>query len=185
MKKIVYLLRKLSIKIKSALFGGKLKAGKAFHIGKHCSIIPCRGAAITIGNCFLSRDSFCLRAEGGGVISIGNKVFLNSNVSITARQSIYIGDGSVIGPNVVIVDHDHNYRGNNLQEEFVSAPVYIGDNVWIGANCVILRGAKIGDNSIIAAGTVVRGTIPDHSLCYQKRENVIKNVEFMETSKNV
>lgn len=52
----------------------------------------------------------------------------------------------------------------------------IGNNVWIGAGCIILRGAKIEDNCVIAAGTVVKGLVPHDCMCYQKRESNIISI---------
>jgi acetyltransferase-like isoleucine patch superfamily enzyme len=59
------------------------------------------------------------------------------------------------------------------KEHFLSSPVIIGDNVWVGANCVILRGTVIGDNCVIAAGSVVKGNVESNMLYYQER--TIKN----------
>ena len=57
-----------------------------------------------------------------------------------------------------------------------NSPVVIGDNVWCGCNVVILKGVKIGDNCVIAAGTVVNKDIPSNSMVYQERELVIKKI---------
>ena len=69
---------------------------------------------------------------------------------------------------MVVIDHDHNYRANGIYSgdnpEFISSPVIIGNDVWIGANVVILRGTEIGDNCVIAAGSVVKDIIPPNTL---------------------
>lgn len=101
----------------------------------------------------------------GGTINIGKHCFFNTNCSITSINKIVIGDECKFGNNIVIVDHDHNYKKLD-NREFISSPVTIGNNTWIGANCVILRGAQIGDNCVIAAGSVVKGIIPSSSLYY-------------------
>lgn len=85
-------------------------------------------------------------------------MFCNTNVSITAMKNITIGDNVRIANNVVIVDHDHDFQ-NNLSD-FISEDVIIGNDVWIGANAVILRGVHIGDHAVIAAGSVVNEDIP-------------------------
>lgn len=114
-----------------------------------------------------------------GVLEIGEGCYFNKNCSITALDHITIGSHCTFGQNVVIVDHDHNTKGSG--ERFLKAPIYIGDNSWIGANCVILKGVTIGKNSVIAAGTVVIGDVPENTILYQKRENIyrerIDNVE--------
>ena len=57
---------------------------------------------------------------------------------------------------------------------YTTAPVTIGNNVWLGAGVIVLKGVTIGDGSVIAAGTVVNRDIPDNSLVYNQRELVIK-----------
>ena len=82
----------------------------------------------------------------------------------------------ILSPNVQIYDHDHDYvcEGGIAKGKYITGPVEIGSNVWIGANCVILRGTKIGDNCVIGANSVVKGEIPANSVVYQKRENIMK-----------
>ncbi len=83
---------------------------------------------------------------------------------------IKIGDYCRLGNNVVIVDHDHNFKSQD--EEFLIGEITIGNRVWIGANCTILKGVHIGDDSVIAAGSVINKDVPAHTICYQKRETV-------------
>ena len=61
-------------------------------------------------------------------------------------------------------------NGNAFKEK----EVVIGNNIWIGANAIILRGAVIGDNAVIAAGTVVMGEVPANSVAYNRKELEIK-----------
>ena len=129
---------------------------------------------ISIDKNMHTRKNVSFRADGGNII-IGKNVFLNNNVSITSMDKIEICDGATIANNVVIIDHDHDYKN---MSGFLQESVYIGKRVWIGANCTILRGTHIGDDSVIAAGTVVKGTIPENSLCYQERHLTIKNLEI-------
>lgn len=72
---------------------------------------------------------------------------------------------------MLIYDHDHDFRAKNGLKElkYKTSPVEIGDNVWIGANTVILRGAKIGNNCVITASSVIKGEYPDNSIIVQKR----------------
>jgi len=104
----------------------------------------------------------------GGKLSIGMNCFFNTNCSITCLERIEIGNNCSFANNVVVVDHDHNYR-KMTGGAYLSSPVIIGDNVWVGANCVILRGTVIGDNCVIAAGSVVKGDVESNMLYYQKR----------------
>ena len=91
-------------------------------------------------------------------------------------NEIKIGDYCKFGNNLVIVDHDHNFKNN--YSEFVSSPIHIGNNVWCGANVTILRGTEIGDNCVIGAGTVVKGCFPANCIiCGSKGEIIRKQRE--------
>ena len=115
-----------------------------------------------------SRSNLHLFAHGGE-IRVGKHCFFNTNCSITSVDSIKIGDECKIGNNVVFVDHDHDYK-HISDKEFISSPITVGDNVWIGAGCIILRGSKIGNNSVIAAGSIVKGEVPANTVFVDKRE---------------
>lgn len=68
-------------------------------------------------------------------------------------------------------DHDHDFRGLEIMNgnKFKEAEIIIGNNVWIGANVTILKGTKIGDNAVIAAGSVLVGEVPENSVAYNKK----------------
>lgn len=91
---------------------------------------------------------------------------------VFCHEKIIIEEGVEFGPNVLIYDHDHDYKTNGgiKAGKFITAPVKIGKNSWIGANTVILRGTVIGENFVIAAGSVVKGNIPDGTVFVQKRQ---------------
>lgn len=110
----------------------------------------------------------------GGEILIDDYVFINRSGIIVAKNKISIGAHTKIGPNIVIYDHDHDFR-NNI-DKYVCSPVNIGKNVWIGANCTILKGVTIGDNCVIAAGTIITNDVPSNTLVYQKSELVKKHI---------
>ena len=106
-----------------------------------------------------------------GELMIGDHCFFNMNSSITCMQKIKIGDYCKFGNNLVIVDHDHNYHSK--EPEFISDEIVIGNRVWVGANVVILKGSKIGDDCVIAAGSIVNGSVPPNTVFYQKRNTEI------------
>ena len=113
-----------------------------------------------------------------GVLIISNGVFVNRNCQIIAHKSIKIGDNVCIGPNTVIMDHDHLFGKKGVEKKkFNSREIIIGDNVWIGANVVILKGVTIGNNAVIAAGSIVTKDVLSNTILIQRRENVLKNVE--------
>ncbi|MDO5733139.1 MAG: sugar O-acetyltransferase [Eubacteriales bacterium] len=91
----------------------------------------------------------------------GRAVYANFGLCLVDDSHIYVGDHTMIGPNVVIATAAHpicpDLRLKNLQ---YNLPVEIGRNCWIGASAVILPGVKIGDGSVIGAGSIVTRDIP-------------------------
>lgn len=165
----------------------KMGMNKLWHGGKFsgpmlCQLSPLseitfdRGGELRIGGGFKMRDGAKLRVRKGAVCSMGRNVSIGSFNVINCQKSITLGDDVVLSPNVQIYDHDHDYacEGGIKAMKYKTAAVEIGSNVWIGANCVILRGTKIGDNCVIGANTVVSGEIPANSVVYQERNTKIK-----------
>ncbi len=100
-------------------------------------------------------------------IELGDRVFVNRGALITARADIHIGDDVLVGPYVVINSGDHNY--SDLTQPIGSqghkpGPIMIGNDVWLGAHCVILRNVKVGDGAVVAAGAVVINDVPPRTL---------------------
>lgn len=131
-----------------------------------------KGSLLILKKNFRARNNVSFRIYNKGVVNIGKNCFFNDGCSINCQKNIEIGDNVIFGQNVMLFDHDHDYKHN--MNEFVKKDIVIGSNVWIGANCIILKGVTIGDNVVIAAGTVVNKNIESNMLVYTKKENVIK-----------
>jgi acetyltransferase-like isoleucine patch superfamily enzyme len=104
----------------------------------------------------------------GASLEIGHNVGM-SNCTIVCWKKIHIGDNVLIGGDVKIYDTDFHSlnayeRRTSINCHQTSAPVMIGNNAFIGAHSVILKGSKIGDNTIIGAGTVVSKIIPANEI---------------------
>ena len=126
-----------------------------------------KGSQIRIGSKFRSRNYISIKAYDKCRLNIGNSCFLNDGCSINCQKNITIGNNVMFGQNVLLFDHDHNYKEN--LKDFIRSPIVIGNNVWIGANCIILKGVKIGNNVVVAANTTVKENIPDNTLYYQNK----------------
>jgi acetyltransferase-like isoleucine patch superfamily enzyme len=125
---------------------------------------------IIIGKFVFIRKNVSIRIDSTGELILGDKVFINDNCNINCVKKISIGEKTKIAPNVCINDHDHNYKNLN-GDHLIRGEVTIGKNVWIGSNVVILRDTEIGDNAVIAAGSVVKGIVPSNTLFLNKRSN--------------
>lgn len=97
----------------------------------------------------------------GKNVHFGSWVYANFNLTLVDDTDIYVGDKVMFGPNVTVATAGHPIEPHlrDLQTQF-NIPVHIGNNVWIGANSVILPGVTIGDNTVIGAGSVVTKDIP-------------------------
>ena len=108
-------------------------------------------------------DSFTLfppfNTDFGKNITLGKTVFINSGCKFQDQGGITIGEGSLIGHNVVMATVNHGLSRNKRHWNF-PAPINIGKNVWIGSNVTILQGVTLGDDAVIAAGAVVTSDVP-------------------------
>lgn len=102
-------------------------------------------------------------------LTIGNDVGI-SGASICASSSIEIGDGCLIGANVVIIDSDMHpasgpgRRYGRNRDPRPSDRIVIGENVFIGTGAIVLKGSTIGSNATVGAGAVVNGEVPPGAL---------------------
>ncbi len=110
-------------------------------------------------NCYIEPP---LHANWGGKhVHFGNNVYANFGLTLVDDTHIYVGDGTMFGPNCVIATAGHpidpELRERQLQ---YNIPVHIGKNCWLGAGVLVMPGVTIGDNSVIGAGSVVTKDIP-------------------------
>lgn len=102
--------------------------------------------------------------------------YVNHYSKIFCRNQISIGENVVIAPEVIIRDSDqHQIIDPEGNKKPLSAPIQIGDHVWIGTRAVILKGVHIGSNVVIAAGALVTRDIPDNCLAVGVPAKVIKS----------
>jgi len=99
------------------------------------------------------------------VLRIGDRCVIGRGSHVVAHHSLVIGDDVFTGPYVYITDQNHSYADPDVpigRQMPHNAAVRIGSGSWLGAGAVVLPGACIGRNVVIAAGSVVRGIVPDH-----------------------
>lgn len=132
-------------------------------------------AKLTLGKMVRMRSGSKIKVRNGAKVQIGDNTSLNHGCMVICHEEIIVGKDVQFGPNVLIYDHDHDFRMKNGLKDlnYKTSPVIIGDNVWIGANTVILRGTKIGNNCVVAAGSLIKGEYLDHSIIVQKRETTL------------
>lgn len=99
----------------------------------------------------------------GKNITVGKNVFINACCHFQDQGGITLGDNCLVGHNVVFATLNHGFAPEERQS-MLPAPIVVGRNVWIGSNSTILPGVTIGDNSIIAAGSVVTKDVPANAI---------------------
>lgn len=135
--------------------------------------------SIELGRSVRAHSGVKIRSVGNGKVTIGNNASINYGCMIVAMKDIRIGHGVEFGPNVLVYDHDHDFRtpGGIKDNKYKVGDVRIGNNTWIGANVVILRGTIIGKNCVVGAGSVISGIYPDNSLITQNRGTKVRKIE--------
>ena len=113
---------------------------------------------------------------GGENIRIGRNVFINQNCTMYDLGGIDIGDDVLIGPNVSLITSGHPIAPSRRRDGVTAAPIAIGANVWIAAGATIIGGVTIGENAVVAAGSVVTCDVPADTLVGGKTERVIRTI---------
>lgn len=111
---------------------------------------------------------------------IGDRCIIGARCTLTAHESIEVGDGVWFGQDVFVSDAGHGYQDPDVPigEQFGSHdPVVIGAGSWIGHGAIILQGTRLGRNVVVAAGSVVRGEVPDHAVVAGTPARVVRRYE--------
>ena len=178
---------KLVMKLNKVKFGKNLnlygvpvifkKKGSQLNIGENCTI-KSSFLSNLIG---LSQRTIIVTRTEEAKIEIGNNVGI-SGTTIYARKEITIGDNTLIGGNVKILDNDFHpieveARNLDIKEKIGTRKIKIGKDCFIGANSLILKGVEIGDGSVVGAGSVVTGKFPSNVVIAGNPARVIKRLD--------
>jgi len=185
-KKYLFKIKAFSVKIKN----GNFEIGTESKIDYKTKIISC-GNKIRLGKkvylrsnpkyyqAGMSFPTTLLTDVKGSFINVGDNCRING-VYIHAQAGITIGRNCVIASGVHIIDSNGHElisldrtKGRDIPLEII-----ISDNVWIGINAVILKGTIIGENSVIAAGSIVKGSFPKNSLIMGNPAQLIKSLDI-------
>ena len=114
---------------------------------------------------------------GGKHVHFGNNVYANFNLTLVDDTHIYIGDNTMIGPNVTLATAGHPILPElRLKGYQFNIPIHIGKNCWLGTGVIVLPGVSIGDNSVIGAGSVVTKDIPSNVVAYGNPCKVVRPI---------
>ncbi len=111
-----------------------------------------------------------------GTLLFGSGCFVNNNCSFNCMDSIYIGDNTIFGEGVKVYDHDHfiDDKYHVSKNKFVTSPIHVGANCWIGSNTIILKGVSIVDNVTVGANSIVNKPITAAGVYVNKDGRLVK-----------
>ena len=143
------------------LRSNNVKCGSGCRLQPTVRVRATDGGRLWLGD-NVSVDRFADITVKYGNIDIGSNVYIGQASVICARDSIIIGSFTQIAEHVTIRDQDHRFGVGLVtsQSGFITAPIIIEDNVWIGAKATITKGVRVGKNSVIGANSVVTKDIP-------------------------
>jgi acetyltransferase-like isoleucine patch superfamily enzyme len=169
--KIIYYLRGLFYRPYFKKCGPLQVTGKIYFVKKHAQII--------IGKCIIWKHvKFDMEGKGPSnpaILIIGDFTTLGDRTEIHVKEKVIIGKRCRISWDCVILDR--NYHGIGDDPE-ITNPVCIGDDVWIGCRSIILPGVTIGNNAIIAAGSVVSKSVPESAMVAGNPARFVKQIHY-------
>lgn len=139
-------------------YGDRLKLGKKVHF----------------------RKGFIINISKNGKLEIGDGNFFNNYCSINCRDYIKIGNNNLFGEGVRIYDHNHvfNVKNVDIEKSYKTHPIVIGSRNWFGSNVVVLSKAKIGDNNVFGANSVLNSEFGSDNLVKQNSKLDTKRIEY-------
>ncbi|CAL2082110.1 putative maltose O-acetyltransferase [Tenacibaculum sp. 190524A02b] len=129
----------------------------------------------TVGKGIVVEHNF--HCDFGYNIHVGANFYAGYNCTILDMAEVSIGDNCLIAPNVGIYTAGHTINPINRHKTGYAKPITIGNNVWIGGHCAIIGGVTIGDNSIIAAGSVVTKDVPKNTIYGGKPAKKLRDID--------
>ncbi|HTF71745.1 MAG TPA: sugar O-acetyltransferase [Edaphobacter sp.] len=113
---------------------------------------------------------------GGNEIRVGQNVFVNQNCTFYDLGGLDIADDVMIGPNVSLITTGHPLEPSQRRAITIGKPIVIERNVWIAAGATIIGGVTVGENSVVAAGSVVTRDVPPNTLVGGNPARVIRSI---------
>lgn len=146
-----------------AINGRQIRAGNYLHLISHA-------AKPVLLTTWSSKQS-------AGSISIGDYCLIAPGVEITSAEGIRVGDNCMIAQECILSDSDWHGLYNRTRPFRCSAPLTLGDNVWLGARTVVGKGVTIGENSVVGTGSIVTKSLPANVVAAGNPAQIVKYLD--------
>ena len=154
------------------------KIHSTFKIGKNNYWDISDSAQFEIAENVMINESNYITVKKNAKLKIGRNTYI-TRATISCINEVEIGENCILGEGLKIFDHNHQYSKQPFsvsKNEFNTAKVKLGNNVWTGANCIILKGVTIGDNVILGAGCVVHKDVAENTVLVNRQEQIKNQV---------
>jgi len=162
-----------ALRLKSNIsLSAKIKSPRFLRLEQNCTIrsgcfidAPGPGFVMLGNDVNLNRNVYV--GGFGPALNIGDRTQLNRGVCVDGRGGVSIGTDVLIGPGAQLISYQHKFSDRNKTintQGFSVAPIIVEDDVWIGANAVLVSGVTIGKGSVVGAGAVVTRSFPPYSI---------------------
>lgn len=154
-----------TVRTRLVLMSNNVRAGSGLKLESTVRLRATDGGFLSLGQ-NVSIDRFADVTVKFGKLQIGSNTYVGQGTVICSRESILIGSNAQIAEHVTIRDQDHIFGLGLITPHagFITEPVVIGDNVWIGAKSTITKGVCIGKNSVVGANSVVTRDVPEDAV---------------------
>ena len=116
-----------------------------------------------------------MEIDYGHQLKIGERVFINHSLCVSAAAGVEIEDGVQMAPQVTILTVNHDLKDKTIVK---CSPVCIKKNAWIGARAIILPGVTIGENAVVGAGSVVTKDVPSNTIVVGNPAKILQTIEM-------
>ena len=154
-----------------------VRVGRGVVVGNRCRLIVERGAAVVLGDGCQIDDGSTLAAYRTGRLVLGPGAFVGHHGTLAAHRSVTVGAGTYLAELVSVRDHDHAVGSPPSSGRVDVAPVEVGRDAWLGAKVTVLRGARIGDRTVVGANAVVRRDVPANTVAAGIPARVVRTLE--------
>ena len=159
--------------------GGGSLLSYGLHVGDYSQINISTPKGYLLGAKDVVINKFC-HLNIWGKVKIGNNVLFNNYCSLNCLNEITIGDNTWFGEGVRLYDHNHQFKDRLkpfTEQGFSTGKITIGNNVWVGSNCVILQNVSIGDNCVIGANNLIFKSVPPNTIVKSKGMEIMEAIK--------